>query len=236
MLCMVGFAIHALSIYGFAISSLSMFADHNTFDLARVLDTVLMRATMSRYYRHRSSNTNIIFVASLLLACLLWTHRAWVAYGLYGIALLIGLGLAVVAYRAFIAPKRRILIATLAEIDVMDGLEFERYVVDLLRRHGFERVSLTKKYDLGIDIVAEKDNERWGIQVKRNKHSVGPEAVREAVTALNAYHCSKAMVITNSTYSRYTKQLAKVSGCALIDRTGLAKLIRTSTAVSADEE
>jgi HJR/Mrr/RecB family endonuclease len=42
----------------------------------------------------------------------------------------------------------------------MDGLEFERYVMDLLRRHGFERVSLTKKYDLGIDIVAEKDNER----------------------------------------------------------------------------
>jgi restriction system protein len=190
---------------------------------------------MSRRYRRRSSNTEITFAASLLAAGLLWTHRAWLVYGLYGIALLLGSGLAAVAYRAFIAPKRRIMLMTLAEIDMMDGLEFERYVVGLLRHHGFERVSLTQKYDLGIDIVAEKAGERWGIQVKRYKRPVGPEAVREAVTALNAYHCSKAMVITNSTYSRYTKRLAKVSGCALIDRTGLAKLIRTSNTVATDQ-
>ena len=235
MLNMVSFVIHALSIYGFAISSLPMCVAYNTFDLVVVLATVLVRTTMSRHYHRHTSNTEIVFAALLVAVGLLWTHRAWLVYGLYGVALLLGLGLGLVAYRTFITPRRRIVLKTLTEIDMMDGLEFERYVVDLLRHHGFERVSLTQKYDLGIDIVAEKAGERWGIQVKRYKRPVGPEAVREVVIALNAYHCNKAMVITNSTYSRYTKQLAKLSECALIDRAGLAKLIRTSNAVFADE-
>jgi HJR/Mrr/RecB family endonuclease len=185
-----------------------------------------------RYSRHRRpSDTDAMYIALLLLACVLWVHRSWLVYGLYGLALLLGLGMVIVIHRIYIAPKRRIMLTTLAEIDMMDGLEFERYVADLLRHHGYTKVRLTERYDLGIDIVAEKDNELWGIQVKRHKSLVGADAVRAAVTALKAYHCDKAMVITNSRYSSYTKRLARLSDCVLIDKTGLMKLIRTSSAV-----
>jgi HJR/Mrr/RecB family endonuclease len=50
--------------------------------------------------------------------------------------------------------------ASLDDIDVMIGLDFERCVADLLRRHDFTHVSLTEKYDMGVDIVAEKDGIR----------------------------------------------------------------------------
>jgi len=189
-----------------------------------------------RYYRHRrSSDMDAMYIALLLLACVFWVHRSWFAYGLYGLASLLGIGMVALGYRVYIAPKRRAILATLAEIEKMDGLEFERYVADLLRRHGYTKVRLTERFDLGIDIVAEKDNERWGIQVKRYKSLVGADAVRAAVTALKAYHCDRAMVITNSRYGSYTKRLARLSDCVLIDKAGLAKLIRTSNAVTADK-
>lgn len=189
-----------------------------------------------RYYRHRrSADMDVMYIALLLLACVFWVHRSWFTYGLYGLVLLLGLGMIVLGYRAYIIPKRHAILMTLAEIENMDGLEFERYVADLLRRHGYTKVRLTERYDLGIDIVAEKNNERWGIQVKRYKSLVGADAVRATVTALKAYHCDRAMVITNSRYSSYTKRLAKLSDCVLIDRTGLAKLIRTSNLVAGDK-
>jgi len=107
----------------------------------------------------------------------------------------------------------------------MNGLEFERYVADLLRRHGFSSVTLTERYDLGVDILAQKKGERWGIQVKRYNGLVKAAAVRQVVTALKSYNCTKAMVITNSTYSRVAVRLAQSNNRVLIDRMELARLI-----------
>ena len=69
------------------------------------------------------------------------------------------------------------------EIDIMSGLEFEKYLKLLLEQHDYSRVRLTGYYDLSIDIIAEKDNEIWGIQAKRYKGTVGLDAVRQAVAA-----------------------------------------------------
>jgi restriction system protein len=108
----------------------------------------------------------------------------------------------------------------------MNGLEFEYYIAELLRKNGFHKVSLTEKYDLGIDIIAEKDGIHWGIQVKRCSGLVRANAVRQAVTGLNIYGCDQAMVITNSTYSATARRLANANNCVLVDRTGLNQLMR----------
>jgi HJR/Mrr/RecB family endonuclease len=110
-------------------------------------------------------------------------------------------------------------------IDAMDGLTFERYVAKLLLRHGFEYVRVTEKFDKGVDIIAVKDGERWGIQVKRYNGLVKAAAVRQVVTALNFYGCSRAMVVTNSSYSNMAIQLAETNDCLLIDRKKLVKMI-----------
>ncbi len=104
------------------------------------------------------------------------------------------------------------------QIDLMDGIEFEKYVAKTLTEQGFSNVRLTEKYDLGIDIIATKDNIRYGIQVKRYSYPVKADAVRQVVTALNYYGCNQGMVITSSYFTKASKILANSNSCILIDR------------------
>lgn len=114
----------------------------------------------------------------------------------------------------------------------MSGLEFEKYIRFLLIDHGYRDVRLTEKNDLGIDIIAKKDADTWGIQVKRYGKPVRLEAVRQVVTALRYYNCNKAMVVTNSTYTRQAKEIANSIDCLLIDREQLIELILDTKEVS----
>ncbi len=110
------------------------------------------------------------------------------------------------------------------DVDSMDGISFEHYIAQLLAERGYSNVSLTEQYDYGVDIIAEKDGVRWGIQTKRYSGLVKAEAVRQVVTGLRLYGCDRAMVVTNSTYSNVAKRLAEGNDCVLIDRDGLAAL------------
>lgn len=113
----------------------------------------------------------------------------------------------------------------LSDVDTMDGLGFEKYIANTLKKQGYSNVTLTEQYDYGVDIIADKDGVRWGIQVKRYSGLVKTDAVRQVVTGLRVYGCERAMVITNSTYSRVALELARSNGCELIDRSGLAHMI-----------
>lgn len=90
---------------------------------------------------------------------------------------------------------------------------------------GYTDIRLTEKYDLGVDIVAKKNGVTWGIQAKRYNSPVKAEAVRQAYTALNRYKCARAMVITNSTYSRQAQMLAADNDVVLVDRQVLTEWI-----------
>jgi len=110
----------------------------------------------------------------------------------------------------------------------MDGLVFEKYVANLLKQQGYSNISLTEQYDYGVDIIANRDGICWGIQVKRYSGLVKADAVRQVVTGLRVYGCDRAMVITNSTYSRVALELARSNGCELIDRSGLMHMMTQS--------
>ena len=110
------------------------------------------------------------------------------------------------------------------EIDFMDGLEFEKYVAGLLKQRGYSHVKLTEKYDYGVDIIAEKNGIRWGVQTKRYSGLVKMAAVQQVVAGLKKYRCDRAMVITNSTYSQQAKELARHNDCVLIGREKLLEL------------
>lgn len=108
---------------------------------------------------------------------------------------------------------------------LMDGLVFEKYVAELLKSQGYTNVTLTERFDYGVDIIATKDQVRWGVQVKRYSRMVKAEAVRQVVTALNQYKCQRAMVVTNSTFSRPATVLAQSNNCVLIGKDELADWI-----------
>ena len=104
---------------------------------------------------------------------------------------------------------------TMSDIDNMNGVKFEYYLAGILRKRGFTNVKVTEKYDLGVDIIAQKDGVTWGIQAKRYNSIVKLAAVRAAYTALSHYKCERAMVVTNNYFSNPAKTLAsETKNCA----------------------
>ncbi len=185
-----------------------------------------------RYYRRRSSTSSQGVVGLAVVAALVISaygsrlNRALVYAAIVGLAVL-ALVVAVWLGRKWKA-RAAYAAASLAEIDAMSGIEFEKYVADLLRRQGYTGIKLTERYDLGVDIIARKDGVTWGIQVKRSSGMVKAAAIRQVVTALKHYNCDRAMVITNATYSRPAVELARSNSCVLIDRSLLTTLAHNS--------
>jgi restriction system protein len=173
------------------------------------------------------SNTDtehVTFIFIIFLVCSLWTHRAGLIqaehiakYVLLISAELFGI-ISIIRFVKKVKRWQRRQNPGIAMIDVMTGLEFESYVARLLKTCGYNNIKLTEEYDYGIDIIATKNGVTWAIQVKRYSGLVGADAVRQVVTALRMYHCDKAMVITNSTFSKPAIVLADANDCILIDK------------------
>ena len=181
---------------------------------------------MSRKYRNRSNDNDFhtfIFLI-ILIGGILWSNQEIVnsAGQLVPLVILGISGIYILTQCLWIVARirrwKRLSNPEFPSIDKMTGLEFEKYVARMLVNQGYRHVRLTEQYDMGIDIIAEKDGLRYGIQVKRYSGLVKASAVRQVITALKYYQCDKAIVITNSTYSRVAKQLADSNNCVLIDR------------------
>ena len=170
------------------------------------------------------SNSEALFPLLILLGCFAYSHKVLVLEieHLVPVILVSTLGLmisVVIARSIFLFRGRmRIRPSKMSDIDRMRGLEFEKYVAHLLNKQGYRDIRLTEEFDYGVDIIATKDNIRWGIQVKRYSGLVKANAVRQVVTALRKYDCDRSIVITNSTYSKVAKELARSNDCVLIDR------------------
>ena len=181
-----------------------------------------------RYNRYRKQQENPVsgLLVLLLIGGAFWVWKLvqddhsiliWLIVFIIVTLLVIG----VLVFWRLRRSKERKRALSIIDIDSIDPLLFEEYVATLLRDRGFTSVSLTERYDLGVDIVAVKNGIRWGVQVKRHKNTVKAEAVRQVFTALSTYKCSRAMVVTNSIYSRPARILAEANGCVLIDRSQL---------------
>ena len=105
----------------------------------------------------------------------------------------------------------------------MTGEEFE----NLLKAH-FEdigyKVELTpKSNDYGADLVLKDNREKIVVQAKRYKNKVGNKAVQEIVSAKPFYSADKAMVVTNSFYTKNATNLARANDVILWNRKDLQK-------------
>jgi restriction system protein len=189
-----------------------------------------MAARRHRYSRRkRNDSSELIFVVLVIVAAIFlnWNPGNLETSLFYLVIILITLALAVIAAMIWKHQReqRKLRALDIAAIDTMDPLEFEKYVARLLVHRGFSRVRLTERYDYGVDVLAYKDGTMWGVQVKRYSNMVKAEAVRQVFTALVRYKCDRAMVITNSTFSRPARELAADNNCVLIERDELSEWI-----------
>ncbi len=92
----------------------------------------------------------------------------------------------------------------------MNGYEYELACAEYLRREGFRDVSVTQaSRDQGADIIAFRKKEKCAVQCKYYQSPVGNKAVQEVYAAATYYGCDRAIVMTNSTFTKGAIELAE---------------------------
>ena len=168
---------------------------------------------------------------SLALAGLAWATLAALVENI-GWGWILSLGtiavIIILAKTVKLKPDQRNLARVdLRTMDSLDGYEFERIVADLLRSTGYSNVQRTTGGgDFGADILATKGGIRYAIQCKRYSGNVGVKALQEAIGARDYYRCDKAMVITNSYFTKSAIKFAKGTNCVIFDRDVLKRLCK----------
>ena len=115
---------------------------------------------------------------------------------------------------------------SLPSVDAMDGLDFEKWCADLLRKCGYQNVEITKgSGDQGTDIVAEKDGVRYAIQCKCYSSNLDNTPVQEITAGKTLYHCQVGAVMTNRYFTQGAKELAEANGILLWDRDNLQEML-----------
>lgn len=71
----------------------------------------------------------------------------------------------------------------------MDGHTFEYFCAEVLSLNGFSDVEVTQgSRDQGVDIIAYKDDIKYGIQCKCYSSDIGNKAVQEVYAGKNFYN------------------------------------------------
>lgn len=116
-----------------------------------------------------------------------------------------------------------------ADTDGMDGLEFEKFCADLLRKNGYSDVRVTSASgDYGIDILAKKDDITYAIQCKCYSNPIGNKAVQEAYSGKTFYNCMVAAVLTNNYFTEAAIETAKRTSVVLWNRDYLDQFIKNA--------
>ncbi len=116
---------------------------------------------------------------------------------------------------------------TLSEIDKMDGEEFEHYVANLLALYKFTNIKVSPySQDKGLDVYAEYQSIKYGFQCKRWERNIPLSAIQEIYTAKELYQIDRAIVITNSGFTRAAISAALKLDVILIDRNRLDEMIQ----------
>lgn len=119
----------------------------------------------------------------------------------------------------------------LKKIDKMSGIEFENYIISLLKLSGMfyggEIINTNITRDYGADILLTTSNGiKVAIQCKRMQSKVHIDSVQEVFSGASYYQAQYGAVITNNYFSPNGITLAKKNKVFLIDRDKLAKIIQ----------
>ena len=97
-----------------------------------------------------------------------------------------------------------------------DGHAFEKWVAEALIGFGWAATVTSGSGDQGIDVIAEKDGKKLGIQCKLYSSAIGNKAVQEAHAGKSYYGTDAVAVLSNASYTSSAKDLAKMTGVELL--------------------
>lgn len=111
------------------------------------------------------------------------------------------------------------------DIDKMNGIQFEKFLSLLFIELGYKSKITKASGDFGADLIISKDGIKTVVQAKRYSSKVGIKAVQEVVSSMNYYKASKAMVVTNSYFSKAAIELAQSNNVEMVDRDRLVDIL-----------
>jgi HJR/Mrr/RecB family endonuclease len=114
---------------------------------------------------------------------------------------------------------------TIVDVDLMSGDEFEQFVANLFTKMGYATKVTPHSRDFGVDVIAERDGIKIGIQAKRYTNPVSNSAIQEIVAGMNYYHCQKGVAVSNQIFTKAAIELAQVNSIQLWDRNILIEKI-----------
>jgi restriction system protein len=103
-----------------------------------------------------------------------------------------------------------------------DATAFEYWVADHLARFGWAARVTSASADQGIDVIAEKDSIRIGIQCKLYSTPVGNKAVQEAIAGGGYYGLDVVAVLSNAPFTKSAIDLSHATGVVLMSNYDLA--------------
>ena len=111
----------------------------------------------------------------------------------------------------------------------MSGWDFERYCADCLLKKGFTKAEVTSgSGDHGVDIIAEQNGIRFGIQCKLYQGQIPNKAVQEAYAGAQYYGCDIPVVVCPTDFTIPARELAESTGVELWDGERLSHMMRVS--------
>lgn len=106
----------------------------------------------------------------------------------------------------------------MAQIDLMDGKQFEIFVANLFTNMGYKTEVTKASGDQGVDVIAKKGEKILAIQAKHYNQAVGNHAIMEVVAGAKFYNANLCYVVTNNYFTKSAKDLAATNNVILWDR------------------
>ena len=114
---------------------------------------------------------------------------------------------------------------SIERVDVMDGIEFEKFLKRLFIYKGYSVSETARTGDFGADLLLCKDGKTIVVQAKRYNNNVGAKAIQEIFSARHHYGADEMMVVSNAHFTKQAEQMAREQRVDLIDRDELAAMI-----------
>lgn len=105
------------------------------------------------------------------------------------------------------------------------GIEFERYIENILKQAGFDVKVTPATGDQGVDLVASLNGIKYAIQCKYYSKPVGNKAVQEVIAGKGYYKCDVGCVVTNSTYTEAARKLAHSQNIRLLNENDVCDIL-----------
>lgn len=163
-------------------------------------------------------------IAVVLIVLWAWPSLAFVAAGASALA---ACGIWYASARERAAHLRRW--ATTSNLYQLTPEGFEHHVADTYQALGYAVTVTPRIGDQGIDVIAERSDERLGLQCKRTTETVSNGAVQEAYAGKAYHRCTSAAVISLGGFTASARALAVSTGIALIDAGTYSDLFHKAT-------